>query len=97
MRSHLDAVVRIDDLAFRANVSVGSIHRQFKRVMGTSPGECHKIGRVHEARRQIVTHAGTQSQISSRWGFVSPSQFSRDYERVFGVAPSKDFLSSRSS
>lgn len=96
MQAHVEHGVRIEDLASRARMSVGSFHRQFRQVTGTTPGAYHKAVRLHEARRQIVEQAGTLAQIASSVGFVSASQFSRDYKRAFGSAPSHDVSSFRS-
>lgn len=97
MQDHLDVPVKVEDLALRANMSVGSFHRRFREITGTSPGNYHKTVRLHEARRQIVDQAGTLAEIASAVGFVSPSQFSRDYKRAFGVAPSWDAALYRAS
>lgn len=90
MQTHLDVPVTVEDLAARAHMSVGSFHRQFREITGTSPVNYFKTVRLHEARRRVVSQTGTISQIASSVGFVSPSQFSRDYKRIFGVAPSRD-------
>lgn len=97
MLTHLDAPVRVEELATRANMSVGSFHRQFREVTGTSPVNYFKTVRLHEARRQIIAEVGTLSQIASAVGFCSPSQFSRDYKRTFGVTPSRDAAQFRTS
>jgi AraC-like DNA-binding protein len=97
IQDHLDEPVGVEDLALRANMSVGSFHRRFREITGTTPGNYYKTVRLHEARRQIVGQAGTLSQIASAVGFVSPSQFSRDYKRTFGVAPSQDAALFRTS
>ncbi|GAB3461071.1 AraC family transcriptional regulator [Streptomonospora sediminis] len=90
MHNHLDAPVDVGALAARANMSAGTFHRKFREVTGTSPVTYFKTVRLHEARRQIVAQAGTLAQIASSVGFLSPAQFSRDYKRAFGVAPSRD-------
>lgn len=90
MQDHLEQPIKVQDLAARAQMSVGSFQRQFRKVTGTTPGAFHKTVRLHEARRQIVERAGTLTQIASAVGFLSPSQFSRDYKRTFGSAPSND-------
>ncbi|MCZ2811945.1 AraC family transcriptional regulator [Modestobacter sp. VKM Ac-2979] len=90
MRDHLEEPVRIDELASRAAMSVTSFHRGFKSVTGTSPGRYHKMLRLHEARRLIVARSDNLVRISAAVGYVSPSQFSRDYKREFGSAPVVD-------
>ncbi|WP_158562810.1 AraC family transcriptional regulator [Marinitenerispora sediminis] len=97
MQNHLDTPINVGHLASHANMSVGTFHRQFRKITGTSPGNYFKTVRLHEARRQIVAQAGTLAQIASAVGFVSPAQFSRDYKRTFGVAPSRDAARFRTS
>lgn len=54
MQDHFAEPVRIEELAFRAHMSVSTFHRRFRQITGTSPGAYHKAVRLHEARRQIV-------------------------------------------
>lgn len=90
MHNHLNAPVDVGQLADRAGTSVATLHRHFKTATGTSPANYHKQLRLHEARRLIAVGSNNLSRISATVGYASPSQFSRDYKRVFGVAPAVD-------
>lgn len=81
---------RIEDLAEIANLSVSSFHRQFKEVTGMSPVQFQKQLRLQEARRLLVTESTEATDIAFRIGYESPSQFSREYSRMFGFPPIED-------
>jgi len=81
---------RIEDLAEIANLSVSSFHRQFKEVTGMSPVQFQKQLRLQEARRLLVTESTEATDIAFRIGYESPSQFSREYSRMFGFPPKED-------
>lgn len=81
---------RIEDLAEIANLSVSSFHRQFKDVTTMSPIQFQKQLRLQEARRLLVTESTEATDIAFRIGYESPSQFSREYSRMFGLPPKED-------
>jgi AraC-like DNA-binding protein len=91
MHQHLDEPLDADHAAALANMSVTSLYRLFKAATGASPGSYHKQLRLTEARRRVAERADTMQRIASSVGYASPSQFTRDYRREFGTAPSSDF------
>jgi AraC-like DNA-binding protein len=90
LRSNFDQPVDVDDLAAIVNMSVSSFHRQFKSVTSMSPLQYQKALRLQEARRLMLTEQLDAGNASRRVGYVSPSQFSREYGRFFGAAPTRD-------
>ncbi|MEU6131874.1 AraC family transcriptional regulator [Saccharopolyspora sp. NPDC047091] len=90
LREHVDAPVDVARLAERAGMSATTFHRHFKTATGTTPVRFHKQARLHEARRLVVADADALARIASAVGYASASQFSRDYKRMFGVAPIRD-------
>jgi AraC-like DNA-binding protein len=90
MHEHLDTPVDVARLAARAAMSTATFHRHFKAATGTSPINYHKQLRLHEARRLIAIDDDSVSRIAAAVGYASPSQFSRDYKRVFGTSPALD-------
>ena len=90
LRSNFDQPVDIDDLAALANLSVSSFHRQFKSVTSMSPLQYQKALRLQEARRLMLIHQLDAGNAARRVGYGSPSQFSREYGRFFGSAPTRD-------
>ncbi|MEA2163160.1 MAG: hypothetical protein QOK37_1287 [Thermoanaerobaculia bacterium] len=90
LRAHYAQTVSIETLAKLVNLSVTSLHRQFKAVTGMSPLQYQKTLRLQEARRLMLTAMLDASQASRRVGYGSASQFTREYGRFFGSAPAKD-------
>ncbi|HEV7765262.1 MAG TPA: AraC family transcriptional regulator [Thermoanaerobaculia bacterium] len=90
LQSNFDQPVNVDDLASLVNMSVSSFHRQFKSVTAMSPLQYQKALRLQEARRLMLTTMMDAGSASRRVGYVSASQFSREYGRFFGTAPTRD-------
>lgn len=90
LRTNYDQAIDVDELAALVNMSVSSFHRQFKSVTSMSPLQYQKALRLQEARRLMLTEQLDAGNASRRVGYVSPSQFSREYGRFFGAAPMRD-------
>jgi len=90
LRENFSQPMKVEDLADLVHMSVSSFHEHFKSVTSMSPLHYQKVLRLQEARRLMlstIVDAGTASQ---RVGYLSASQFSREYSRFFGSAPTKD-------
>lgn len=81
---------RIEDLAKIAKMSVPSLHRHFKEVTAMSPIQFQKQLRLQEARRLLLAESTDAADVAFRVGYESPSQFSREYSRMFGLPPIED-------
>lgn len=90
LRANFDQPASVEALAKLVNMSVTSFHRQFKNVTGMSPLQYQKSLRLQEARRLMLTTMLDAGSAGRRVGYLSPSQFSREYGRFFGNAPAKD-------
>ncbi|MNW39917.1 HTH-type transcriptional activator RhaS [compost metagenome] len=88
--NHYDHSFRIEELAEIANMSVSSLHRHFKEVTAMSPIQYQKQLRLQEARRLLLTESADATEAAFRVGYESPSQFSREYSRMFGFPPRED-------
>lgn len=82
--------LRIEALAAHAGMSVTSLHRDFKAVTGMTPMTYQKQLRLHEARHLIFTECLDVAGAGYKVGYQSPSQFSREYKRLYGVSPLQD-------
>ncbi|WP_263262544.1 AraC family transcriptional regulator [Pseudomonas sp. RIT-PI-S] len=82
--------LRIEDLARRVNLSASTLHHRFKALTSMSPLQYQKQLRLQEARRLMLADGLDVSVASYRVGYESPSQFSREYSRLFGAPPSRD-------
>lgn len=90
LRAHHDRPVQVETLADLAAMSPATFHRHFKAVTAMSPIQFQKQIRLLRARQLLMTGARTASDVAYRVGYESPSQFSRDYSRLFGASPLRD-------
>jgi AraC-like DNA-binding protein len=90
LRAHYARDCRIDEMADVARMSRSTFHAHFKAVTAMSPLEFRTQLRMQEARRLMVAEGMDAASAGYRVGYESPSQFSRDYARLFGVPPARD-------
>jgi AraC-like DNA-binding protein len=90
IRRRFDAPIRIDDVAAEAGMSPSSLHAHFKAITRMTPLEYQKQLRLQEARRLMLAGGVTASTAGFAVGYESPSQFSREYRRLFGAPPRTD-------
>jgi AraC-like DNA-binding protein len=82
--------LRIDDMAAAAHMSASALHHHFKAVTAMSPLQYQKRLRLQEARRLLLSESLDAATAGHRVGYESPSQFSREYGRMFGAPPARD-------
>jgi AraC-like DNA-binding protein len=90
IRAHFAQPVTVEEMAASVHMSASSFHQRFKAVTSMSPLQYQKVLRLHEARRLMLFQSMDATHACQRVGYLSPSQFSREYARFFGSAPSKD-------
>ena len=78
-------------------MNASSFHQRFKAVTTMSPLQYQKTLRLQEARRLMLFQDVDVNEACHRVGYVSPSQFSREYPRAFGSAPARDIAKLRAS
>ncbi|HWW26010.1 MAG TPA: AraC family transcriptional regulator [Caulobacter sp.] len=87
--------VRVDELASIAQLSPSAFHRQFKALTAMTPVQYQKQLRLFEARRLLASGETNVENTAFQVGYESPSQFSREYSRMFGASPRRDVASLR--
>jgi AraC-like DNA-binding protein len=90
IRTHFAQPVTVDEMAASVHMRASSFHQRFKDVTTMSPLQYQKVLRLHEARRLMLFHTMDPGEACLRVGYVSSSQFSREYARFFGSAPTRD-------
>jgi len=90
IRDHYAQAFRVEDLARRSGMSVSAFYRNFQAVTAMSPVQFQKQIRLQEARLLLATNPGNVTGVSTRVGYESASQFTREYRRQFGAPPSQD-------
>lgn len=87
LKEHHAQPLRIEQLAKRTGMSPSALHLHFKNVTSMSPLQYQKQLRLQEARRLMLGEGLDAAQAAFRVGYESPSQFSREYRRLFGAPP----------
>ncbi len=95
LREHFAEPLRIEALAREVRLSPSALHQQFKSVTAMSPLQYQKQLRLQEARRLMLGEGLDAATACFRVGYESPSQFSREYKRLFGAPPRRDVESMR--
>ena len=80
----------VEQLAQEASMSMPSFHAHFKAVTATSPMQYLKSTRLHQARLLMARNGLTSAAASVQVGYESPSQFNREFKRLFGLPPSRE-------
>ncbi len=90
LKNNFSQQFRIDDLASQAHMSTSSFHNHFRAITAQSPLQYQKHLRLHEARRLMLAESLDAATAAFQVGYESPSQFSREYNRLFGAPPLRD-------
>ncbi len=90
LRSEFRSTLSVPDLANRAGMSSSSFHEHFKSITGTTPLRYQKDLRLIEARAMLIEKGLSVSETAYAVGYESPTHFSRDYSKKFGMPPSRD-------
>ncbi|MGW4533052.1 AraC family transcriptional regulator [Nocardia sp. NPDC004340] len=90
IRDNYDEPFQVADLARRSGMSPSAFYRNFQTVTAQSPIQFQKRIRLQQARLLLAAEPNAVTAIAHRVGYDSPSQFSREYRRLFGITPSQD-------
>jgi AraC-like DNA-binding protein len=92
MHEDIARTLRTEELAEVARMSLSSFHQHFKAMTSMTPLQFQKQLRLLEARRLMVMEDANVAEAAYQVGYESASQFSREYSRMFGVAPKRDVM-----
>ncbi|HRY16189.1 MAG: AraC family transcriptional regulator [Candidatus Competibacteraceae bacterium] len=95
LKGNFTEQLRIDDLAARVSMSTSTFHHHFRSMTALSPLQYQKQLRLQEARRLMLAERLDAATAAFQVGYESPSQFSREYSRLFGAPPLRDISSLR--
>jgi AraC-like DNA-binding protein len=87
--------LHIEDLATQVNMSTSTFHHHFRALTAMSPLQYQKWLRLTEARRLMLVENQDAATAAFQVGYESPSQFSREYSRLFGAPPLRDIATLR--
>lgn len=90
LRENVSTPFHVNDLAAMVGMAKTTFHRHFKQITSMSPLQFQKKLRLYEAQRLMLAEEMDATSASLAVGYESPSQFSREYKRLFGEAPHRD-------
>ena len=90
LKANYNKPVKVDELANQAGLSTSAFHSHFRAITAMSPLQYQKKIRLNEARRLMLTERYDASRAAFEVGYESPSQFNREYSRLFGAPPARD-------
>lgn len=90
LREHFAQPLHIEDLAAKAGMSTSTFHHHFRSMTALSPLQYQKKLRLQEARQLMLNKHLDAATAGFEVGYESPSQFSREYSRMFGAPPLRD-------
>lgn len=89
LEGHLDGSADMDELAQRAACSAYQLERMFPYLTGTTLSEYVRRRAMTKAAQELRSGDGKVIDVALRYGYDSPSSFSRAFKRVHGVTPSE--------
>lgn len=92
IQDHYDQPLSLADLAHVSGYSRFTFHRKFKALTSMTPLAYQKRLRLIEARRLMIAERLSAEAAGFKVGYASPSQFSREYARMFRASPREDVL-----
>jgi transcriptional regulator GlxA family with amidase domain len=95
LRARFAETIRVGELAATARMSASAFHRTFKTMTSLTPLQYQKQLRLLEARNLMLAEAANAETAAYRVGYESPSQFSREYARMFGAPPHRDMATAK--
>ena len=90
LKQNFTQALHVDELADRAHMSPSTFRQHFRAITGISPLQFQKQLRLQEARQLMLNQNLDASNAGGLVGYESPSQFSREYSRLFGSPPQRD-------
>lgn len=87
IHQNLNKPVSIEQLAMMVHMGQTTFYENFRSVMHVSPLQYAKSLKLHKAQ-QLIKEGKKANEAGYLVGYSSPAQFSREYKRHFGFAPS---------
>ena len=97
LRDNYRSPLQVEELARRVNMATSTFHRHFKEVTSLSPLQFHKRLRLIEAQRLMLSERVDAASAGLAVGYESPTQFNREYKRLFGEPPHRNITRLKSA
>ncbi len=90
MKKHIDRSLSVQTLSNMAGMSPSSFHQHFRALTAITPLQFQKRIQLTEARRLMLLEQMDAGTAAFHVGYESPTQFTREYKRMFGQPPKTD-------
>lgn len=90
IKERFNEKINMDELDEHVNMAPSSFYRNFKKITQVSPLQYQKQLKLYEAQRLMLTGNYDVTGASYEVGYESPTQFSREYKKMFGNPPKTD-------
>lgn len=97
IRTNFTKPLRVEELAEMAGMAVSTFHHNFRALTSMSPVQYQKQLRLQAARGRMITEGIDAASAAFETGYESPSQFNREYRRLFGKPPITDVRNIRAT
>ncbi|QKF82611.1 AraC family transcriptional regulator [Halarcobacter ebronensis] len=87
IKDNFNEKLNVKELARMIDMSESSLYQNFKTITSMSPIQFQKKIRLEEAKLMLLNQKIDASEVAFAVGYESPSQFSREYSRMFGMSP----------
>lgn len=87
IKNNFSNPINMRELAYKLGMSESSLYHNFKQITALSPLQFQKKIRLEEAKQMLLNQNADASDVAFEVGYESPSQFSREYARIFGMPP----------
>lgn len=87
IKNNFSNPINMRELAYRLGMSESSLYHNFKQITALSPLQFQKKIRLEEAKQMLLNQNADASDVAFEVGYESPSQFSREYAKIFGMPP----------
>ena len=97
LRANYAKPLRVEELAELARMGMSTLHHHFRALTAMSPLQYQKQLRLVAARERMLIEGLDAARAAFEVGYESPSQFNREYKRLFGQPPMRDIKTRRFS
>lgn len=87
IKNNFTQTLNIKEISKKMGISESSLYTNFKKITMLTPIQFQKKLRLEEAKQMLLNQNIDATQVAFLVGYESPSQFSREYSRMFGLPP----------
>lgn len=87
LAANIDQDIRVEDVSALVRLSTGYFHELFQRETGTTPARYHQRLRISAAKRRLIEHGASITDVAMELGFSSSQYFSTTFKKVVGLTP----------